>query len=52
MCMTNRSGVVAMLEVARGVADALRQKKAKLINTIIFVAFDVQRFEHVSASSV
>ena len=43
----NGSGVVAMLEVVRGLADAIVNKRAVLLNTVIFVAFDVQRFEHV-----
>lgn len=43
----NGSGVVAMLEVARGLADAIVNRKAVLHNTIIFVAFDLQRFEYV-----
>lgn len=38
----NGSGVVAMLEIARGLADAIVKRKAVLLNTIIFVAFDVQ----------
>ena len=43
----NGSGVVAMLEVARGLADAIVNRKAILHNTVVFVAFDIQRFEHV-----
>lgn len=43
----NGSGVVAMLEVARGLADAIVKRKAVLHNTLIFVAFDVQLFELV-----
>lgn len=43
----NGSGVVAMLEVARGLADAILNRKAVLLNTVIFVAFDIQQFEHV-----
>ena len=42
------SGVVAMLEVVRGLSDAIVNKRAILLNTVIFVAFDVQRFEHVN----
>ncbi|KZS20474.1 Uncharacterized protein APZ42_012860 [Daphnia magna] len=38
----NGSGVVAMLEVARGLADAIVNRKAILLNTIMFVAFDIQ----------
>ena len=45
----NGSGVVAMLEVVRGLADAIVNKRAVLLNTVIFVAFDVQRFEHVNS---
>ena len=45
----NGSGVVAMLEVVRGLADAIVNKRAVLLNTVIFVAFDVQRFEHVKS---
>ena len=48
----NGSGVVAMLEVVRGLADAIVNKRAVLLNTVIFVAFDVQRFEHVSLHSI
>lgn len=43
----NGSGVVAMLEVARELADAIVNRKAVLHNTIIFVAFDIQLFELV-----
>lgn len=43
----NGSGVVAMLEVARELADAILNRKAVLHNTIIFVAFDIQLFELV-----
>lgn len=43
----NGSGVVAMLEVARELANAIGHRKAVLHNTIIFVAFDVQLFELV-----
>lgn len=38
----NGSGVVAMLEIARGLADAIVNRKAVLVNTIMFVAFDIQ----------
>ena len=48
----NGSGVVAMLEVVRGLADAIVNKRAVLLNTVIFVAFDVQRFEHVRLHSI
>lgn len=47
----NGSGVVAMLEVARGLADAIVNRKAVLLNTMIFVAFDIQQFEHEHAGS-
>lgn len=43
----NGSGVVAMLEVARGLSDAILNKKAVLVNTVVFVAFDIQKFEYV-----
>lgn len=43
----NGSGVVAMLETARELADAIVKRKAILYGTIIFVAFDVQLFELV-----
>ena len=43
----NGSGVVAMLEVARQLSSAIVDRKAVLHNTVIFVAFDFQRFEYV-----
>ena len=43
----NGSGVVAMIEIIRNLADAIVNERAVLLNTVIFVAFDVQRFEHV-----
>ena len=43
----NGSGAAALLEVARGLADVIVNRHARLINTVIFVAFDVQKFEHV-----
>ena len=45
----NGSGVVAMLEVARALADAIVRRKASLLNSVIFVAFDHQKLHHVSS---
>ena len=44
----NGSGVVAMLEVVRSLSDAIVNQRALLLNTVIFVAFDVQHFEQAS----
>ena len=42
------SGVVAILECVRNLADAIVNQRLELLNTVIFVAFDVQRSQYVS----
>ena len=44
----NGSGVVAMLEVVRSLSDGLVNQRHVLLNTVIFVAFYIQQFEHAS----
>jgi hypothetical protein len=41
------SGVVAMLECVRNLADAIVNQRLELLNSVIFVAFDVQRSQYV-----
>ena len=43
----NGSGVVAMLECVRNLVDAIVNQRLELLNTVIFVAFDVQRSQYV-----
>ena len=47
----NGSGMVALLESARHLASAISERGARLLDTVIFVAFDVQKLEHVSQAS-
>ena len=46
------SGVVAILECVRNLADAIVNQRLELLNTVIFVAFDVQRSQYVSYLTV
>ena len=48
----NGSGVVAILECVRNLADAIVNQRLGLLNTVIFVAFDVQRSQYVSYLTV
>ena len=43
----NGSGVVAILECVRSLSDAIVNQRAILLNTVIFVLFDVQRSQYV-----
>jgi Zn-dependent M28 family amino/carboxypeptidase len=43
----NGSGMVAMLECVRNLVDAIVNQRLELLNSVIFVAFDVQRSQYV-----
>jgi len=43
----NGSGVVAIMECVRSLSDAIVNQGAILLNTVIFVLFDVQRSQYV-----